>query len=485
MSGSSEYAHARFCIRIRVAPTAGRPRRQTGRGRGVSDNEIASPLPAQLHTDYLIIGAGAMGMAFADVVFHEQPEAHITLVDRRPRPGGHWNDSYPFVALHQPAAFYGLTSTTLGTGGGDLASGPEIIGYYHRAMQRMLASGRVAFLSQSEYRDDADKGPRVVSLLDASRSTRIEVNQYRVNAGHMSVQIPATHSPGFDVGAGVNLVPINALAQVTRPWRRYVIIGAGKTGIDAILFLLDRGVDPDRIRWIVSNDAWLWNRPSVQPGIATGELLNQMQTLTEHRDVDAVFAALEQQGSMHRICRQTRPTKWRCATVDPGEVDALRRVRDVVRLGRVQSIHTHSIELAQGCIDTGDDHLHVDCTANGLARLAPRAVFAGPEITLQSLIMCQQVFSAAVAAHVALTGLDDDRRNRICRVVPHPEHTTDLPGCVTTSITNLLDWNRHFPVWMRRCRLNLMHHDSLPDYLRLALRARRLLPRAQAAAGPG
>lgn len=36
----------------------------------------------EMENDYLIVGAGAMGMAFADVVFSEQPKARITLVDK-------------------------------------------------------------------------------------------------------------------------------------------------------------------------------------------------------------------------------------------------------------------------------------------------------------------------------------------------------------------------------------------------------------------
>lgn len=56
-------------------------------------------------TDYLIVGAGAVGMAFADTLLTENPDATVTFVDRHARPGGHWNDAYPFVTLHQPSAF--------------------------------------------------------------------------------------------------------------------------------------------------------------------------------------------------------------------------------------------------------------------------------------------------------------------------------------------------------------------------------------------
>ena len=41
---------------------------------------------------------------------------------------------------------------------------------------------------------------------------------------------------------------------------QYLIVGGGKTGIDAALYLLDHGVDPDKIAWIVPNDAWFFNR---------------------------------------------------------------------------------------------------------------------------------------------------------------------------------------------------------------------------------
>ena len=64
--------------------------------------------------DYVIVGAGAMGMAFADVILTET-DATVAIVDRGNRPGGHWNHAYPFVRLHQPSAFYGVNSRPLGT----------------------------------------------------------------------------------------------------------------------------------------------------------------------------------------------------------------------------------------------------------------------------------------------------------------------------------------------------------------------------------
>jgi cation diffusion facilitator CzcD-associated flavoprotein CzcO len=68
-----------------------------------------------LETDYLVVGAGATGMAFTDAVI-DHADAHVTIVDRRHAPGGHWQDAYPFVQLHQASLFYGVASTVLGRG---------------------------------------------------------------------------------------------------------------------------------------------------------------------------------------------------------------------------------------------------------------------------------------------------------------------------------------------------------------------------------
>jgi len=57
-------------------------------------------MTTQIETDYLVIGSGAMGMAFVDTLLDEMPTADIVLIDRFAKPGGHWNSAYPFVTAH-------------------------------------------------------------------------------------------------------------------------------------------------------------------------------------------------------------------------------------------------------------------------------------------------------------------------------------------------------------------------------------------------
>ena len=123
-----------------------------------------------IETDYLVIGAGAAGMAFADALIAAS-DAEVVLVDRRHGPGGHWHDAYPFVRLHGPSALYGVNSRRLGSDVID-RDGPNA-GYYPRAtaaeIQRWLATLGYAVpgielvgvnlrTSQVRYANSADAG---------------------------------------------------------------------------------------------------------------------------------------------------------------------------------------------------------------------------------------------------------------------------------------------------------------------------------------
>jgi len=83
-----------------------------------------------MDTDYLVVGAGASGLAFADTLLAEANVA-VTLVDRREAPGGHWQQVYPFVRLHTPSAFYGVNSLALRDDRIDQTG--ENAGFYERA----------------------------------------------------------------------------------------------------------------------------------------------------------------------------------------------------------------------------------------------------------------------------------------------------------------------------------------------------------------
>ena len=423
-----------------------------------------------LEADYLVVGAGAMGMAFTDEILSRNSGERVTLVDKHARPGGHWNDAYPFVSLHQPAAYYGVNSEKLGTGGAALASGTEVLAYFDRVMAKWLDTGRLQYFPMSEYAGDGC----FRSLVEPGKTTQVNVRKKTVDATYMNVTVPSTRPPAYQVSPEVDLIPLNDLPRVQEPRSEYVVIGAGKTGIDAVLFLLDRGVATSRLTWIMPNDAWLFDRAHLQPGrVADVDSSIQSEALGQSETLNEVLLAMESKARLLRLDPQVWPTKFRCATVSQEEFHHLRQVENVVRLGRVVEVLPGELVLEEGRRLTASDALYIDCTADGLAKREIRPVFESDRITLQSLFMCQQVFSAAVIAKVETLEGDDGMKNELCQVVPHPEVNRDFVAAMAVSGANIQNWGKKFGWWLRKSRLCMLHHESFLALLRAGFRERR------------
>jgi len=427
-------------------------------------------------TDYLIIGAGATGLAFADTLIKET-EAHVTLVDRHGKPGGHWNDAYPFVTLHQPSSFYGVASMELGSGLKDpvglnrgmaeLASGPEVSGYFDRVMNhRLLASGRVSYHPLSNYLGDADGGGEFESLLSGAR-TQVTVRRKIVDATYFSPAVPSTHTPAFAVGEGVHIVAPNALPGLWqlahgRPMpRRFVVLGAGKTAMDACVWLLQSGTPADAITWVMSRDSWVVNRLGTQNGPeffkeAIGGQADQMQAFAEARSIDDLYLRLEACGALLRIDRERMPTMFHLATLSVAEVAVLRSLRNVVRLGRVTAIDAGGMQLEQGRVAVEPGTLFIDCTASAVHFKDPAPVFQGGRIVVQLLRAPLVAFSAALTAYVEAHYDDEAHKNRLCTPVPFPRTTADYPRTMAVNMSNQLQWSQDAALrqWIRHCRLD-------------------------------
>lgn len=418
-----------------------------------------------LQADYLVMGAGAMGMAFTDALITET-DATAIVVDRRHQPGGHWNDAYPFVRLHQPSAFYGVNSRRLGSNAIDergwnkglyeLASQSEVCAYFGQVMQRqLLPSGRVQYFPLCECRGEG----RFASLASGAEY-RVDA-RFVVDATYMDVRVPSMNAPSFEVAPNAHCLPLNALPRAAGRFRRYAIVGAGKTGMDACLFLLSHGVSPAAISWIMPRDAWLLDRANIQPGgrfakrVARG-FAAQLRAIADARDVQDLFDRVAACGQLLRLDPNVRPTAYRCATVTEAELRQLRRIKNVVRMGRVRRINGECIVLDGGEIPTTPDTLHVHCAADGLARRPPVPIFQGGRITLQAVRTCQQVFSAAFIAHVQATCEDEQAKNVLCRPVPHPNSDIDYLRTTLETTLNHARWAQDdaLRAWLLRSRLD-------------------------------
>lgn len=429
----------------------------------------------QIDTDYLVIGSGTAGLAFADTLLAES-DAHITIVDRHGKPGGHWNDAYPFVTLHQPSAFYGVNSMELGSGRKDthglnaglyeLASGPEISGYFDRVMNhRLLPSGRVSYHPLSNHLGDG-----LVESLLSGRQTQFNVRRKTVDARYYSPPVPSTHVPRFSVAEGVDLVPPNALPGLwarsqgpqARPLpKHFVVLGAGKTAMDACIWLLQSGADPGSIQWVVPRDSWLVNRVTTQNGPeffheAIGGQVRQMTALAEATSVEDLFLRLEACGTLLRIDSSRTPTMFHLATVSEREVAELRRIQQVVRLGRVQALEPGRMVLDQGSVAVEPGTLFIDCTASAVEPRPHVPIFQGNQIVLQMVRLPQPAFSAAITAYVEAHYDSDAEKNRLCGSVPFPHTLADYPKSLMVGMWNQAQWGQDKALrqWVRESRLD-------------------------------
>lgn len=428
-----------------------------------------------IDADYLVVGGGAMGMAFTDVLLTET-DARVVLVERRARPGGHWNDSYPFVRLHQPSAFYGVNSRELGEGTIDavgpnaglfeLATGSEVVAYFDNVLHRdFLPSGRVEWHPMCTYEGDRRFRSNVTGEVHTVSSDATVVD-----ATYMHVSVPSTTPPKYEIDDGVQLIPLNDLVHTSEPPDGYVVIGAGKTGMDACLWLLAQGVDPDSIRWVMPRDSWLLNRANIQPGLESPDRAaegfgGQLRDIAESTSVDDMFDRLEASGQLLRLDPDIRPTMYRCATVTKAELAELRRIDNVIRMGRVQRIGPDQIVLDDGAIPTTPSTLHVDCTADGLERRPAMPIFNGDHITLQTVRPCQQVFSAAFIAHVEQSLDDESRKNELCTVVPHPDTAVDYVETTKGNFLNGMQWffDPDLAGWLANARLDAFSGAETDD----------------------
>ena len=378
-----------------------------------------------LDTDYLVVGAGAMGMAFVDALI-TRSDARVILVDRRDAPGGHWRDAYPFVRLHQASVFYGVASTPLG-GGRVQQEGPEkglheratvteICAYYDRILDgRFLASDRVSFYGGCDYLGEGRFVSRETGAEHVAR-----VRRRVVDARYLAPTIPATTPPPFGVADGARVVPVNELVSVGVEAPEYVIVGSGKTATDACIWLLENGVDPGAIRWVRPREPWMLNRAVIQPDPAVfiGMAADTMAAAAEASSLDDLFLRLEDAGVMLRIDRTVTPTMAKTPTLAQWELDRLRTIESVIRMGHIRGVAPGRIELAEGEATISREAVVVHCAASGL-QYAPLVPIWGESITLQPIRAGFPCFGAALAGYVEATRDDDAEKNRLCPPTPY------------------------------------------------------------------
>jgi hypothetical protein len=437
-----------------------------------------------LQTDYLVVGAGAMGMAFTDALI-DHDDVHVTLVDRRHAASGHWQDAYPFVQLHQASLFYGVASTRLGngaiqqtgpeTGLQERAHQGEIQAYYDDILyRRFLGSGRVTFLGGCEYHSDGTS--HLATSLVSGDTVTIDVRARVVDATYLAPTVPATTPPPFGVAEDARVVAIHELARLRAAPRNYVIVGSGKTATDGIVWLLRNGVAPERIIWVRPRDPWMLNRAVVQPdpAFALGLAADTMTAAADAESLDDMFLRLEAANVMLRVDPDVTPTMAKTPTLGAWERDLLQTIEHVVRLGHIRQVTAHEIVLDRGTVALPPDSLVVHCAASGLVYPPLVDIWAPDKIRIQTIRAGFPCFNAALAGFVEATRDDDRERNRLCPPNTLPDNPLNWARMqvLGTIATRRFMAEPDIAAWTNTCALNPARMDA----------AQREEPAVQAAA---
>jgi hypothetical protein len=409
---------------------------------GLIIEEGATDLPSEC--DYLIVGGGASGLAFADSLLAHctaAPSPVVVIADSHRTPGGQWNDSYSFVRLHQPSAGYGVETEQLEPNGDEnhLASREEIVRYYQSVVQKLEKNHGAAFVGGAK----VDLSKDGCKQLDGGRGWEykichgealksIVVKKRLVDARYLQPDLPVDTKPTFAYDASkIVCAPVNVLNDQMANKRHFVVVGAGKTGMDAIYRLLTRAeVHPDNILWVKPNEMWITARENIGSCM---ELLRDCAVMNREQEklsMGAAFLEWEKQGRVYRLDTTTVPTKFRDATLDKDELEVIRRVTNVVRNGRVREIRSSdgALVFGDGTVSSlpwdgssPEDTLYVHCSAGAFNYTKQssdeEAVFAPGKIVVQDVYgtpgFC---FVGSIIGRLEAMGcrLTDKERNEMC-----------------------------------------------------------------------
>ncbi len=430
----------------------------------------------RIDTDYLVVGAGLSGLAFTDTLIAEA-DVEVTVVDRQGDPGGHWLHAYPFVRLHTPSAYYGVDSLALGedridqvgenAGFYERASGGEVREHFAQAGERLTQTGRVRLLTGHEYLGRGSNGEQVRDIT-TGELLELSVRRKIVDARYLESSIPATHTVPFEVDPSARVIPVNDLPAAAESASSCTVLGSGKTAADACICLLDNGVPPDRIRWVRPRDAWFYDRSYFQPLDQVGAIMEgislDVEAGAQAASIDGLFEQLEASGRFVRIDPSHPATMYRGTMLSAHEVEALRQIEDVVRLGRVRRIEADRIVLEKGEARTSPSVLYVDCTALGLNNAPATAIFQPGRIVLQQVRYLSPSFNAALIGFVEAHRDDDAEKNLLCSPHAYPSSPEDWPRMMCGTWNAEARWLGEPDIfrWMAQSRLNLMR--GLPDH---------------------
>jgi hypothetical protein len=178
----------------------------------------------------------------------------------------------------------------------------------------------------------------------------------------------------------------------------------------------------------------MFDRAVVQPDpvIYSGMVADIFESAAQADSIDDLFLRMEDRGVMLRIDPMVTPTMAKTPTLARWELNRLRTIDHVIRLGHVRRIDPGRLVCDRGEASIDRQAVVVHCAAAGLRYPATIPIWGPKAITLQS-VATGPIFGAAVTGYVEATRVEDIEKNRLCIAHPYPDSCADWPRFMVLS----------------------------------------------------
>ncbi|WP_223162661.1 NAD(P)-binding protein [Nocardioides antri] len=222
-----------------------------------------------IRADVCVVGAGIAGLNALYVASrYLRRDQRIVLVDRNDRVGGMWVDTYDYVRLHQPHAFFtaGDVKWTFGKPPGHLSTKTEVLDHLRHCLDEAAKAVQVTELFGHELERAEEDGDVVVATCRGRDGSPVRVVADKlINAVGLSIE--ANPSLALSSKRVRSVSPENCdmrdgpIAADDAPvW----VIGSGKTGMDTVHALITNHPGRD-VNLIAGTGTFFVNRDRFYP----------------------------------------------------------------------------------------------------------------------------------------------------------------------------------------------------------------------------
>lgn len=406
---------------------------------------------AEQYADVVIVGAGLAGLS-ALVVANKYltSNEYALIADIRPSFGGHWQDTYGYVRLHQPYNYFTAYDKPwqLERDPLYLASGHEVFEHLNQIGQAEMKTHGTKALFSHRYISHQVHGDEVHVMFESVQNPN---NKVLVRTKKLIDAFPLTHpeiKPLNISSTKVKSITPNMLSETIDNIKEnninnerkchFIIVGSGKTGMDAVKFLDDSITTPQSL--IAGNGMALLCRDVFFPR----NILQRMFGGKTHFDM-FVYAVEEWDGNnenelMRELvrsgimlscvddphsCFHALQSRQEMANVKRilGDSIVKGRMKDIIEVDGVPTLvmedgtRKHIPGLNN---DQVDDIFVVNCTARLVDDKPATPLLTGNNMVLSpQTVLLHTGWSAAMMTHMWFGGKLSDVQDRFYRVCYH------------------------------------------------------------------